>query len=140
MKRRAYEKRQKKKQDTSHSLESLMSPDTQVGHAAIKRIVASDCLSHGSRALQMRQYLQTMAARGQEYTEEGGADFLLRAASHTDLMKAIQDFKGAVLVVSHDEHLLTSACNELWVVGGGRAERFRGTFAQYKKEVIAGKR
>ena len=45
-----------------------------------------------------------------------------------------------MLVVSHDEHLLTSACNELWVVGGGRAERFRGTFAQYKKEVIAGKR
>ena len=56
------------------------------------------------------------------------------------LIKAIQDFKGAVLVVSHDEHLLTSACNELWVVGGGKAEQFRGTFAQYKKEVIAGKR
>ena len=42
------------------------------------------------------------------------------------LIKAIQDFKGAVLVVSHDEHLLTSACNELWVVGGGKARRFRG--------------
>jgi hypothetical protein len=69
-----------------------------------------------------------------------GADCLPLSQTTDALIRAIRGFQGAVVVVSHDQHLLTSACDELWVVGDGGAERFRGTFAQYKKEVIAGKR
>ena len=48
------------------------------------------------------------------------------------LIEAIQDFKGGVMVVSHDQFFVNSICSELWVVDGGKASRFRGTFDEYK--------
>jgi len=48
------------------------------------------------------------------------------------LVEAIQDFKGGLLVVSHDQYFVSKTCNELWVVEGGRAIRFDGTFDDYK--------
>jgi len=49
-------------------------------------------------------------------------------------------FQGGVLVVSHDQHLLSTACSELWAVHMGEVKRFPHTFARYKQDVIAGKR
>jgi ATP-binding cassette subfamily F protein 3 len=48
------------------------------------------------------------------------------------LVQAIQDFKGGILVVSHDQHFVNATCQELWVVENGHANRFRGTFDDYK--------
>ena len=56
------------------------------------------------------------------------------------LVHAIKSFGGGVLVVSHDQHLLSAACDELYAVHEGRVSRFKGSFAQYKKDVVAGKR
>ena len=62
------------------------------------------------------------------------------------LIKAIEDFNGGVLLVSHDQHLLTSSCKELYVVGDGKLEKLSGggidgaDFAKYKKDVVAGRR
>jgi len=33
------------------------------------------------------------------------------------LVNALQDYKGSLLVVSHDKHLLTNTCQEFWVIG-----------------------
>ena len=33
------------------------------------------------------------------------------------LVEALLEFNGGVLVVSHDEHLITSVCDTLWVAG-----------------------
>lgn len=60
------------------------------------------------------------------------------------LIEAIQGFQGGVLLVSHDQHLLTSACKELYVVDGN-VERLRGAtngqaFEAYKKAIIQGRR
>ena len=41
----------------------------------------------------MKKNFQALAGRGQDYTEEGGADFILRTANYTDLLRAIQNFK-----------------------------------------------
>lgn len=49
------------------------------------------------------------------------------------LVEAISDFKGGLMVVSHDQYFITKTCKELWVVGEGKAARFRGPFAEYKK-------
>lgn len=49
------------------------------------------------------------------------------------LVEAIQDFKGGILVVSHDEYFVSKTCEELWVVYNGQATRFRGDFEDYKK-------
>jgi ATPase subunit of ABC transporter with duplicated ATPase domains len=60
------------------------------------------------------------------------------------LIEAIRTFEGGVLLVSHDQHLLTSVCKDLYVVEKGKVERLAGAntdaFNNYKKEVIAGRR
>jgi ATP-binding cassette, subfamily F, member 3 len=49
------------------------------------------------------------------------------------LVEAVQDFKGGVLVVSHDQYFVSACCSELWVVHEGKATRFRGDFDEYKQ-------
>jgi ATP-binding cassette subfamily F protein 3 len=62
------------------------------------------------------------------------------------LIDAIKTFQGGVMLVSHDQHLLTSVCKDLYVVENGRLELLRGgdnntdTFNAYKKAVLKGKR
>ena len=41
-------------------------------------------------------------------------------------------FKGGVLMVSHDQHLIESTVDELWAIEGGTASPFHGTFTEYK--------
>lgn len=49
------------------------------------------------------------------------------------LVEAVRDFKGGILVVSHDSYFVQKTCTELWVVHEGVASRFRGDFEEYKK-------
>ena len=51
-------------------------------------------------------------------------------------MDAIKDFRGGLLVVSHDQHFITNTCGELWVVGEGKATKYRGDFNDYKNETL----
>ena len=68
--------------------------------------------------------------------------FFLFSISHLDmesidaLVEAVKDFKGGLIVVSHDQFFITNTCGELWVVGGGVVSRFRGDFNDYKKETL----
>ena len=52
------------------------------------------------------------------------------------LVEAVQDFNGGLIVVSHDEHFITSTCKELWVVGNGVVAKCRGDFSEYKEETL----
>lgn len=53
------------------------------------------------------------------------------------LVEALRAYTGGVIAVSHDQHFIESVCSSLWVVGGGRVQKFaKGEFAEYKKEVI----
>jgi ATP-binding cassette subfamily F protein 3 len=62
------------------------------------------------------------------------------------LIEAIKTFEGGVLLVSHDQHLLTSVCDDLLVVEKGRVEVLRDgdsnkdAFNAYKKAIVAGRR
>ena len=60
----------------------------------------------------------------------------LKTLSIDALVDAVKDFRGGLLVVSHDQHFITHTCKELWVVGGGKVNRFRGDFNDYKKETL----
>jgi len=44
---------------------------------------------------------------------------------------ALQDYAGAVVLVSHDRHLVASCSDELWRVADGRCERFDGDLDDY---------
>lgn len=74
-----------------------------------------------------------------------------RPTNHLDietteaLIEAINQFQGGVLLVSHDQHLLTSCCKQLLVVEDGLVSELRGNtngeaFEKYKKDVVAGRR
>ena len=52
------------------------------------------------------------------------------------LVEAARDYRGGLVVVSHDEHFMTNICSELWTVGGGKVNRFRGNFDDYKKQTL----
>ncbi|KAM7279333.1 hypothetical protein ACFE04_006467 [Oxalis oulophora] len=49
------------------------------------------------------------------------------------LIQGLMLFQGGILMVSHDEHLISGSVDELWVVSEGRATPFNGTFGDYKK-------
>lgn len=54
------------------------------------------------------------------------------------LIAAIKDFKGGLMIVSHDQHLISQVCTELLVVRNRRVKRFEGSVELYKKRIIAG--
>jgi ATP-binding cassette subfamily F protein 3 len=45
---------------------------------------------------------------------------------------ALQEFEGAVVLVSHDRHLLRATAEDFLIVGGGRAEPFDGDLEDYR--------
>ncbi len=47
------------------------------------------------------------------------------------LTLALQEIEAAVVVVSHDRHLLRTTCDELWLVADGRATPFDGDLDDY---------
>lgn len=49
------------------------------------------------------------------------------------LIQGLVLFQGGILMVSHDEHLISGSVEELWVVSEGKATPFHGTFHDYKK-------
>ena len=49
------------------------------------------------------------------------------------LETALMSYAGAVIVVSHDRHLLTSTCDTLWLVADGRCVPFDGDLDDYAK-------
>uniref|UniRef100_A0A668RM49 ATP-binding cassette sub-family F member 3 n=1 Tax=Oreochromis aureus TaxID=47969 RepID=A0A668RM49_OREAU len=48
------------------------------------------------------------------------------------LAKALNKFKGGVILVSHDERLIRMVCKELWVCEGGKVGRIDGGFDEYR--------
>jgi ATP-binding cassette subfamily F protein 3 len=52
------------------------------------------------------------------------------------LVEAARDFKGGLVVVSHDQYFITNTCGELWVVGEGKVSKFKGDFEMYKTSVL----
>ncbi|KAL4651312.1 hypothetical protein ACB092_01G150900 [Castanea dentata] len=49
------------------------------------------------------------------------------------LIQGLVLFQGGILMVSHDEHLISGSVEELWAVSEGKVTPFHGTFQDYKK-------
>ncbi|HEY1259774.1 MAG TPA: ABC-F family ATP-binding cassette domain-containing protein [Stellaceae bacterium] len=52
------------------------------------------------------------------------------------LVQAINDFAGAVLLVSHDWHLVDLVADRLWLVAGGTVRPFDGDLEDYRRLVL----
>ena len=55
------------------------------------------------------------------------------------LSKALNAFKGGVVVVSHDQFFISRVCKEQWTIRNQTIMRFNGEFKEYKKLVSQGK-
>ncbi len=51
------------------------------------------------------------------------------------LTEALQSYSGALVVISHDRHLLRNSVDEFWCVHAGRVEPFDGTLEDYHQFV-----
>jgi ATP-binding cassette, subfamily F, member 3 len=49
------------------------------------------------------------------------------------LVEALQEYEGAMLIVSHDRYLLRATCDSFWLVSDGRLETFRGDLEDYRQ-------
>jgi ATP-binding cassette subfamily F protein 3 len=58
--------------------------------------------------------------------------------SRTALMEAINDYEGAVILVSHDRFLIEACADRLWIVGNGTVKPFEGDMDDYRQLVLSG--
>jgi ATP-binding cassette subfamily F protein 3 len=57
--------------------------------------------------------------------------------SRAALIDAINDYPGAVILVSHDRHLLDACADRLWLVAGGQVTPFDGDLDDYRRLVLS---
>jgi len=56
--------------------------------------------------------------------------------SRAALIEAINGFSGAIILVSHDRHLLDACADRLWLVANGAVEPFDGDIDDYRRRVL----
>ena len=59
--------------------------------------------------------------------------------SREALVLALNQFKGAVILVSHDSHLVEMVSDRLWLVQDGQVNPFYGDMNEYKKMLLSNK-
>jgi ATP-binding cassette subfamily F protein 3 len=56
--------------------------------------------------------------------------------SRAALIESINDYRGAIILVSHDRYLLDACADRLWLVDGGTVSSFDGDMDDYKRYVL----
>ena len=54
------------------------------------------------------------------------------------LIQALNTYEGAVIVISHDRHLIEASADRLWLVAGGTVAPYDGDLDEYRKLVQQG--
>jgi ATP-binding cassette, subfamily F, member 3 len=57
--------------------------------------------------------------------------------SREALIRALNDFEGAVILISHDRHLVDATADRLWIVRDGTVKSYDGDMEQYRNELLA---
>ncbi len=56
--------------------------------------------------------------------------------SREALVQSLNDFPGAVILVSHDAHLVEAVADRLWLVDGGTVTAFDGDMSDYRRKAL----
>ena len=56
--------------------------------------------------------------------------------SRAALIEAINDYRGAIVIISHDRYLINACADRLWLVDGGTVKPFDGDMDDYKALVL----
>jgi len=69
--------------------------------------------------------------------------FLDEPTNHLDIQSvdalshSLQEFKGGIILITHDQRLVNTVANQLWVCRGDKkVEIYEGTFENYKQDII----
>ena len=54
------------------------------------------------------------------------------------LVQALTEYRGAVLIISHDRHLIDASADRLWLVAEGTVAPFDGDMSDYRRLVLRG--
>ena len=57
--------------------------------------------------------------------------------SRQALIEALNEFDGAVILISHDRHLIEACADRLWVVRDGTVASYEGDIDQYRQSLLA---
>jgi ATP-binding cassette subfamily F protein 3 len=58
--------------------------------------------------------------------------------SRESLIQALNDFSGAVILISHDRHLIEATVDRLWLVRDGTVKPYDGDLGDYRQLVTGG--
>ncbi|VAW12934.1 Bis-ABC ATPase YheS [hydrothermal vent metagenome] len=64
----------------------------------------------------------------------------LDVESRESLVMALNDYEGAVILISHDRHLIEAAVDRLWLVGGGTVAPYDGDMDDYRALLLETRR
>jgi len=56
--------------------------------------------------------------------------------SRQALIEALNDYEGAVILITHDLHVIELTCDTLWIVRGGTCQSFVGDLDDYKAQLL----
>ena len=57
--------------------------------------------------------------------------------SRRALIQALNDYPGAVILISHDRHLIEATVDRLWLVKDGTVVNFEGDLEDYRAEIVS---
>jgi ATP-binding cassette subfamily F protein 3 len=57
--------------------------------------------------------------------------------SREALIHALAEYQGAVILISHDRHLVEASADRLWIVKGGTVKPYDGNMDDYRTELLA---
>ncbi|MFT4078577.1 ABC-F family ATP-binding cassette domain-containing protein [Rhodomicrobium sp.] len=105
-----------------------------IGFGADKADTASEKLSGGEKA-RLLFALATFHAPHLLILDEPTNH--LDVDSREELIHALNDYEGAVILISHDRHLLEATVDRLWVVRNGTVAPYDGDLESYRAESLA---
>ncbi len=57
--------------------------------------------------------------------------------SRRALIEALNDYEGAVILISHDRHLIEATVDRLWLVNNGTVQTFEGDLEEYRDLIVS---
>jgi len=109
----------------------------QMGLPTQKMDTVADSLSGGEKA-RLLMGLATIDAPNVLILDEPTNHLDIEARE--SLVRALNEYPGAVILISHDRHMVEATMDRLWIVADGTVSRYDGDLNDYKKLILSGAR
>ncbi|SJZ74398.1 ABC-F family ATP-binding cassette domain-containing protein [Consotaella salsifontis] len=106
----------------------------QMGLRTEKMDTVADSLSGGEKA-RLLMGLATFEAPNLLILDEPTNHLDIEARE--SLIRALNDFPGAVLIISHDRHIIEATVDRLWLVRDGTVAAYDGDLEDYRKLILS---